>query len=995
MDKRTFRKPPAEYRGVTLWMLNDKLQVREIIRQLKGFHAAGWGAVIGRTFNGLKTDYLGEEWMKIIAAIIKGAGRLGMRVWLQAGYMPSAVPNLDPAVAHKGLARRPAGDPVGPDEIVLARDGEFAYVEKTELTVLDLLNGDAVVDYLDLAYKQPWHSRFGDQFGKTVEAVWVDEPHFRPPLLPWCDRLPAEFQRQWGYAVTDHLSELFAPIGDFRKVRHQYWRTVTGMFLEGYFKRVGQWCREHDIKFSGHLMGEDTLNNQVAWTGATMPCYEYMQLPGIDHLTMSLKWPSGKKFLLTPKQCSSVASQMGIPEVLAEVYAVSSQGITFEDRKEIAQWMMVLGINYRCYHGSFYSMRGRRKRIYVPHLSHQQPWWPDNRLASDPFARLSYALRRGTTRADVLVIHPVESVMCLYDPLTMGRPHDRSTEAADVRDMDTFLVDLCDHLQQIHRGWEFGDETLMAKYAKVTPGGLQVGKMTYQTVVLPSMLTLRRSTVELLHEFIVNGGTVLAAGPLPARIDGIEEAGLATLLSKVTKVENTPAALKQALDAAVPAELQIVPAGQGDPADVWVHQRQIDEGRLLFLTNTNRARGVRAEVRLKGSGQLENWDLATGNVTRAAHRTDGDSVVAPLNLAPAGSCLWLLREGKKGRKVAEKVWTVARTVPLAGQGRIKRHAPNALTLDICRWRKADGSWQGPIPVIGLQALLDKESYRGPLSLEFTFQADAVPDALCVVVEDAERYDLRVNGEAVDYAGMPHYVDQSFHPVDISDLVRAGRNTVELSIAFEPVPTASFALASLYENTPGVELESIYLIGDFAVRAAVSPNEARPRCVRLSPEFALAAEPVTSRDGNLVADGYPFFAGRLSVTHTVSLAAPADGEQVVLELARLDAVLAKVRVNGLESGAIAWAPYEVDITEAVRAGDNEIEICLVTSLRNLLGPHHRSNGEPDNTWKTAFNYNLATEGVEHGEERDGHWVDDYFVLNFGLGGPAKVKYLRQV
>jgi len=66
---------------------------------------------------------------------------------------------------------------------------------------------------------------------------------------------------------------------------------------------------------------------------------------------------------------------------------------------------------------------------------------------------------------------------------------------------------------------------------------------------------------------------------------------------------------------------------------------------------------------------------------------------------------------------------------------------------------------------------------------------------------------------------------------------------------------------------------------------------------------------------------------------------------------------------------------------------------VTSLRNLLGPHHRSNGEPDNTWRTAFDYNVnVNQDAEHAEELENYWVDDYFVLEFGLGGPAKVKYL---
>jgi len=157
MDPEEFASPDKAYRGITLWMLNDKLETDEIVRQLEGFADAGWGAVIGRTFNGLRTEYLSDEWMAMVEQIIARARELGMRVWLQAGYMPSAVPNLDPARAHRGLAMRPKGESIQEGDTALCHDDEYVYCERLLDTVLDLLNGDAVSDYLDLAYRDPWH----------------------------------------------------------------------------------------------------------------------------------------------------------------------------------------------------------------------------------------------------------------------------------------------------------------------------------------------------------------------------------------------------------------------------------------------------------------------------------------------------------------------------------------------------------------------------------------------------------------------------------------------------------------------------------------------------------------------------------------------------------------------------------------------------------------------------------------------------------------------
>ena len=50
-------------------------------------------------------------------------------------------------------------------------------------------------------------------------------------------------------------------------------------------------------------------------------------------------------------------------------------------------------------------------------------------------------------------------------------------------------------------------------------------------------------------------------------------------------------------------------------------------------------------------------------------------------------------------------------------------------------------------------------------------------------------------------------------------------------------------------------------------------------------------------------------------------------------------VAEVLVNGLNAGMLAYAPFTVDITPYVRAGDNEIALRCFTSCRNLLGPHH--------------------------------------------------------
>ena len=864
---------PRTYRGVTLWMLNDKLKPDEIASQIEGFAEAGWGSMITRTFTGLRTKYLSDEWMDLQGKMIDEAKKQGLKVWLQAGHMPSFIPDLEPALQHRVLVRKPKDAPLEKDETVLLKDGDAVYCKKTLENVIDLLSPAAMREYLRIAYEEPWLGRFKGEFGKTVEAIWVDEPHFRPPFLPYSDTFEDVFKQKWGYSLVANLPSLYAEVGDWQKVRHHYWRIVVDMLMAGYFDSVGKWCEEHGVKFSGHLMGEDTLNAQIKWTGSCMPCYEYMGVVGIDHLTASLTWPSGLPFYMTPKQAASSAHQLGKEEVLAEMYGVSSERLSFEERKRISDWMAMLGINYRCYHGSFYSLRGMRKRIYVCHLSYQQPWWTDNRLMSDYGARVSYILRQGSYQADVLALHPVESGFAVFDANQDREHHDRMHEPQAIRALNNDFVTLTDNLLKAHRGFDYGDELLMSRHGKARRGVISVGQMSYKAVILPSMLTLRKTTVALLKKFIASGGHVLAVGTLPTRVDGIVDASLAKLTSTFRKVENTPDAIKRALDEIIPAGIEISGAGS---EWVWVTERVVRGARLFYMINVSPEKTVETKIKLSGAGKLEYWDLKTGARTSFGQHSTSGHVETALTFAPLASHLLVFKAGAVAPDAPLAKETTKEVRELAGDYRIRRRDPNVVVLDFCRYRKGNGPWSEILPVIAVQDELEKTHYNGPLTQQFTFKAERKPSKMSIVIEDAAEYAVSINGMATKYSGQPYWVDKDFLPVDIAAGVKRGENVLELSCQFESPTRGSAALGRLFHTFKGVELEPVYLIGEFGVKGTLSAGEKRERCVRFAPEFAVTAEAKTC-SGELLSAGYPFFVGRIALQNTINLRAAKAGE----------------------------------------------------------------------------------------------------------------------
>ena len=57
----------------------------------------------------------------------------------------------------------------------------------------------------------------------------------------------------------------------------------------------------------------------------------------------------------------------------------------------------------------------------------------------------------------------------------------------------------------------------------------------------------------------------------------------------------------------------------------------------------------------------------------------------------------------------------------------------------------------------------------------------------------------------------------------------------------------------------------------------------------------------------------------------------------------------VSVNGSKLIPVGWAPYEVEVTDFIRDGENELEINIFGSRRNSHGPFYLHDGEISPGW----------------------------------------------
>lgn len=1000
-EQTEFRTPLNTYRSVPFYSLNDAIDPAELDRQLGIFKAGGFGGSFLHSRIGLLTEYLSDEWFSIMAEGVKRSQALGLDAWFYdedkwpSGFAGGIVPLKNEAFRARSLLRVKKDQAVTVPDTVLFEDASYKYVCHVDplgnawfngTSWVDLMNPDMVKAFIDCSYL-PYAQRFAGQ--SQVRGIFTDEPQISPRItvpnqgaLSFSPVVLAAFKARTGMDLPPQLPSLFDTVGDWRRVRLDYYRTLAACFENAFAKQIGDACATNGLIWTGHFNGEDAPSANMLNEGDLMQQYRHMQMPGIDAL--GLRYNS----LHCGKVMTSVANQYGKQRRLSELFGISGHNMTFEDRMWIAGWHTLMGVNFMCPHLSLYSMKGERKRDYPPTLSYQQPYWRYNKLFEDFSARLCTFATVGKTEAEICVLHPIESDY-IEKALGLSGKRDATFDA------------LLNTLMQTHRNFDLGDEQIISEIGKAENGRFVVGQMAYRIVVVPQMLTIRASTITLLKQFVGQGGTVLVAEAYPQLVDGAENSADLPSLRALAPLVASDSWLAT-LNAKAPPLFSLYGSNTGR---VWTHLRTVENGHTLQLSNTSRLESQTLAIRFaERNVNVALWNPVNGQCLRLQPEADG---AYALVFAPAQT--WIVSFGKVSDGVTfDGTYAVPgerrEVARLIGAWQGKRVDPNALTLDYARYSKDNGAtWSAPEPVLAISdRFANSTPYTGPLQLKFETDIADVPAACKLVVEQPGMYtSITVNNKQVSFDDSGFYTCFTFRTTDINGLLQTGRNEIILSLNYvSAIPTSLNARARY-----GTEIESIYLAGDFAVKAVAADkplattyrNEEgalTPKPINSFKRFVLTKEG-TSFTGDLAQQGYPFYAGEFQLDTTLDVGALAPGKRYLLTLPSFEAVVVNVTVNGQPCAPLFASPWEADVTAALKPGKNAVRISLTNSLRNLMGPHHNKGGELTGVGPATFRCNNAWPNKEPGEANwydarlGGNakvWRDDYYLIPFGLLQP---------
>ena len=484
LSSELFKSPTCEYRGTPFWSWNCKMTPEILEKQIGYLKEMGFGGFHMHSRSGMDNAYLSDEFMSLVRGCVDKAKAEEMLAWLydEDRWPSGAAGGLvtkEPKYRARKLVFAPAelvkpsreysaekplldvsdelpmaqaiaeGKPyfVGAYDISLDKNGYLESYAKIKRNgkpkgdkwyafcitqpmsdwyngycYIDTLSEDAVKRFIEITHER-YKECVGDEFSKTVPAIFTDEPQFtkkgtleRPTdkkacELTWTPKFPTSYKRSYGSDILEHIPELFwdLPDGKVSLERYRYHDHICETFTNAFSKTCGRWCDKNGIPLTGHMLEEPTLYSQTYSVGEAMRAYKYFGYPGIDMLCDRVE-------LSTAKQTQSVVHQYGKEAMLSELYGVTNWDFDFRGHKFQGDWQAALGVTIRVPHLSWVSMKGGAKRDYPASISYQSPWYKEYKYVEDHFARVNTAMTRGVPSVNIGVIHPIESYWLHWGP---------------------------------------------------------------------------------------------------------------------------------------------------------------------------------------------------------------------------------------------------------------------------------------------------------------------------------------------------------------------------------------------------------------------------------------------------------------------------------------------------------------------------------------------------------------------------------------------------
>lgn len=871
-----------KFKPVPFWSWNDDLQEDELVRQIDWMNESGIGGFFMHARGGLTTPYLGEKWFSCVDACLKRAKELNMEAY---AYDENGWPSG--FVGGKLLENEEDRDAYLEYKVGPYDSKSYVSYDISTDKLIRTTSGDNVLNVYFFRSNST-----ADICNKNTVRKFINMTHEEYKKRDKYNNLRGFFTdepqyQRWHHAYTPCMVEYF---------KEHYNMDIKDklglMFVEkeGYRDfRYKYWSAMQQLMLGA--FAEQVYNwcdqNHYILTGHYVEEASLglqmadnagiMSFYAYEHIP-GMDWL--KRDIGTdfaPRQVGSVAAQMGREQVLTESFALAGWDATPQELKHIFEWQAVSG----------------NVSLLCHHLLPYSEWgqrkrdYPEHYSAVNPWAKDDFKLfndqitfigKTISNSSEEVHIAVMHPIRSCYLNYKRDMIHQSVSELQ--HNIDAFV----NKMSALHIPYHFIDETLLKRFGKAEGNKIVLGKCSYDTLIFPLIYTMDKYTEEVIRKFVKAGGKVLLTESKPTYLEG--EPYEYDYLESNTTLEEILAAL---------------PFKASENKNIRISYRKDKETRRMFFYIVNL--GDATEFTLNGCHYyFKKWESRFIDEQKVIDDTRDNKKVIHLD---------------KSFKVVNK--------PL-----------NYLTLDTVAYSKDGNEYANPIPVMGLFNKLLVERYQGDLFLKYTFECKNVPNVCKALIEDQNIKSVRINGYKVEKEGF--VLEKNLRKFDIAQYIKKGQNEVVVNIDFYENETVYYALFGenvteslvnclVYPTT----IEAIYLQGDFGVFGQF--EDGKEDGVLIGKNFYL--DNPKDKVSCLIKDGYPFFRGNILLEQDIKL----EDSNVVLNIPERFALI-ELTVNGMNLGKHMFE-NDFDLSEYVKPGKNRIQINLMVSNRNLLGPAHNS------------------------------------------------------
>lgn len=767
----------------------------------------------------------------------------------------------------------------------------------------DKMSREATKIHFD-SYAKKIIDRMKPLVGDTLNNFELDS--YEAGKQNWTPKYREEFLERRGYDPLPWFPVLAGvTVGDAdqtARFNRDMAKTISDLFVENHYEYLTELMNENGVTMDYEAYG-GPFDPLAAGGAADMPMGECWTGPmgwGTVTLAVSAAHTHGRPVI----GCEALTSTPMHSQWKQTPYSVKA----FADRA------FAMGINMmvlHCYAQQPWmdQVPGMSMNFWGTHFSRTNTWWDYSRPWFDYLARCQYILQQGMPVVDLLKL---------------------STNTGHIPRAPGYKTDLCN------------EETLARMTVKdgylVLPDG-----MRYRVLLLPDDGTMSLPALQEIERLVLAGATV--AGPKPQRVPGLTNfPDNDRLLQELADTiwgpcdgkevkENTYGQGLVLTGLSVPevmSRIELAPAvsftearsGFGttvgvNAVGIEFNHRMSKGMDIFFVSNQEDCfREIDASFRVAGK-QAFFLDPATGTAERAPiyHDTEGRTQI-PLRLAPSEACFVVFQGARTSQHLVDIV-RKGSDAEVNGDG-----------LEPVRVYMAQGISQDRKHVTDLTAEVQALAHNGMLRI--------TPKEYAALVSGVEHEVARIT---VDYlveddrrmsVTIPHGTIQIPHGVPLSDgpaydLAQNASGQSMLNVWESGEYQMKWSNGAVKNFILKAALPSIDLNDDWTV--AFEGNRAAPEFIELDTLQSLSEHPDA---------GVKYFSG----TSTYSKSFTVDAQFLSVErIARLDLgkvkSLARVHLNGHDLGILWKPPFRMDITEHLRAGENQLVIRVANTWPNRM------------------------------------------------------------